>query len=94
MKHITTVQPLPDHKLKLRFDDGVEGEVDFSDKAHTGVYSAWQDYNYFRRAHIGEFGELRWDQQVDFSPDTLWLRVTGRQPEELASDLQRSRTHA
>ncbi|MEK7293764.1 MAG: adenylate/guanylate cyclase domain-containing protein, partial [Nitrospirota bacterium] len=50
---------------------GVEGEVDFSHKPRTGVYAPWQDYHYFRRAHIGQYGELRWDDQLDFGPDSL-----------------------
>ena len=46
------------YRIWLRFDDGVEGEVDFSGKPRTGVYSGWGDYENFRRAHVGDCGEL------------------------------------
>jgi hypothetical protein len=94
MKKITALNVLDHYRVWLRFDDGVEGEVDFSHKPRTGVYAPWQDYNCFRRAHIGQYGELRWDDQLDFGPDSLWLRVTDRPPEDLATDLQPARTHA
>src|SRR5438876_6926879 len=94
MKKIMALKRLNDYRIWLRFDDGVEGEVDFSQKPRTGVYALWQDYEFFRRARIGEYAELRWDDQLDFGPDSLWLRVTGRQPEELATDFQPARTHA
>ena len=83
MKKITAIKVVEHYRVWLRFNDGVEGEVDFSSKPKTGVYAAWRDYDYFRRAHVGECGELRWDDQVDFCPDALWLQVTGRKPEDL-----------
>jgi hypothetical protein len=84
MKQITALRVLDRYRIWLRFDDGVEGEVDFSQKARTGVFAPWQDYAFLRRAHLGEYGELRWDDQLDFCPDSLWLQVTGRKPEDLA----------
>ena len=34
-------------------------------------------------ARIGDGGELMWDRQLDFCPDSLWLLVTGQKPEAL-----------
>jgi hypothetical protein len=81
VKKITAVQILGNYRIHLRFDDGIEGEVDLSQKSRTGVYAAWADYEHFRQARIGDCGELVWDNQVDFSADSLWLQVTGREPE-------------
>ena len=83
MKKITAVKVLENYHIWLRFDDGVEGEVDFSSKPHPGVYAAWRDYECFRRAHIGDFGELCSDDQLDFCPDALWLQVTRRKLDDL-----------
>ena len=94
MKKITGLKVLENYRIRLRFDDGVEGEVDFTHKARTGVYAPWQDYEFFRRARIGEYGELRWDDQLDFGPDSLWLKITGRTPEDVAPDLSSAPTHA
>ena len=81
MKRLTEIHVLEGYRVWVRFDDGVEGEVDFSKKAHTGVFAPWKDYDYFRRARVGEYGDLLWDDQVDFSADWLWRQVTGRTPE-------------
>jgi hypothetical protein len=94
MKRITQLRVLEGFRVWLRFDDDVEGIVDFSTRARTGVYAAWEDYDFFRRARIGDAGELVWNEQLDFCPDTLWLRVTGRTPENLASNLVSATVHA
>ena len=83
MKKITAIKVLEDSRLWLRFDDGVEGEVDFSRKPRTGVYGWWNSYENFRKARIGDCGELLWNDQLDFCPDSLWLQVTGQKPEVL-----------
>ena len=79
LKKLKEVRILENYRVFLRFDDGVEGEMNFSSKPLTGVYEPWQDYNYFLRGHIGEYGDLVWDNQVDFSADSLWLQITVHQ---------------
>jgi Protein of unknown function (DUF2442) len=74
---------LDNYRVWLRFNDGVEGEADFSSKPRTGVYAGWASYDYFRQARIGDSGELVWDDQLDFCPDSLWLQVTGQKHEVL-----------
>jgi hypothetical protein len=83
MKKVTTVKVLENYRVRLRFNDGVEGEVDFSPKPRTGVYAFWNNYENFRNVRIGELGELLWSDQVDFCADSLWLQVTGQKPEVL-----------
>jgi hypothetical protein len=83
MKKITAVKVLDNYRVWLRFDDGVEGEVAFAEKARTGVFACWNNYENFRQARIGDAGELIWNDQIDFCPNALWLRVTGRKPEAL-----------
>ena len=94
MKRITQVEVLDGYRVRLAFDDGVEGIVDFSAKPRTGVYAPWQDYAYFRRARIGDAGELIWDDQLDFGANTLWLRITGHPPEALAPGFASPALHA
>jgi hypothetical protein len=80
MKKITELKVLDHYRVWLRFSDGVEGEVDFSQKARTGVFAFWSNYENFRRARIGDGGELIWNEQVDFCADSLWRQVTGQKP--------------
>ena len=83
MKKITALTVLGNYRVALRFNDGVAGEVDFSSKPRTGVFTFWNSYENFHKARIGEAGELVWNDQIDFCPDSLWLQVTGEKPEAL-----------
>ena len=52
MKKITTVTVLENYRVRLRFNDGVEGEVDFSAKPRSGVYASWNSYENFRKVRL------------------------------------------
>jgi hypothetical protein len=54
----------------------------------------WRDYHTFERVRIGSSGELVWDEQVDLCPDALYLKVTGKKPEELFPALRGEPSHA
>ena len=83
MKKITAIKVLNNYRVWLRFSDGAEGEIDFSSKPRTGVFAFWSDYENFRRARVGDGDELVWNDQIDFCADSLWLQVTGQEPEAL-----------
>ncbi len=94
MKKVTELKALPGYRLWLRFDDGVEGAVDLSDKVGVGVFSLWQDPAAFAAVRIGEVGDVVWSDQVDLCPDALYLKVTGLKPEELFPSLATQDVHA
>ncbi len=95
MKHITTVQPLPDHCLKLRFDDGVEGVVSLSAEVGKGMFAAWKDPKHFASVKIVHKGRsLEWPGEIDLCADALYLEITGKKVEELFPALQPEATHA
>ncbi|HZV35363.1 MAG TPA: DUF2442 domain-containing protein [Verrucomicrobiae bacterium] len=73
MRKITSLTVLQNYHIKIQFDDGVERDLDFSSKARTGVFALWNDYENFRKAHVGDAGELVWNDQIGFCADALWL---------------------
>jgi hypothetical protein len=85
---IVEVKPLESYHLWVRFSDGVEGVLDLSGLVGKGVFALWNDYEAFKRVHIGPSGELMWDDQVDLCPDALYLKLTGKRPEELFPKLR------
>ncbi len=91
---ITALKTLPDYRLWLRFDDGVEGIVDLSDKVGVGVFALWSDSAAFDSVRVGEMGDAVWDDQVDLCPDSLYLKVTGLKPAELYPGASFRVTHA
>ena len=83
------VQALPGYRLHLRYENGVEGDVDLSEFAGRGVFALWNDRGAFENVSIGPGGEIRWSDEVDLCPDALYMRVTGTSPEDLFPRLRR-----
>lgn len=83
------VKALPGYKVWLRYADGTEGEVDLSPLAGRGVFTLWQDDAAFRNVHIGPHGQIAWNEEVEICPDSLYLRLTGKTPEEVFPNLTR-----
>ncbi len=83
MRKIVHVEVLQAYCLELTFDDGTSGTVDLSGLAGKGVFACWNDRSAFTQVRIGSSGELVWGHQVDLCPDALYLKVTGKKPEEV-----------
>jgi uncharacterized protein DUF2442 len=84
----TAVKPLANFRIWLRYDDGLEGEVDLSDLAGRGVFMAWNDPAVFAAVRLGSHGAIEWGAEMDLCPDALYLRLTGKSPEDLFPTLK------
>ena len=91
---ISKVKTLPDYRLDLEFDDGVRGIVDVSENVGKGVFAVWCDPLVFEQVSIGSAGELIWADRIDLCPDALYLKVTGKKPEDLFPALRNQSIHA
>ena len=74
---------LPQYRLRLRYADGAEGEVDLSEFAGRGVFKLWDRSGAFEGVWIGEFGQVAWSDEVELCGDALYLRLTAKRPEEI-----------
>ena len=83
MKKAIEVKALNGYRICIRFADGVEGEVDLSHLAGRGVFAAWADRRVFETVHVDASGAIVWNEQLDLCPDSLYLRLTGKTPEDL-----------
>ena len=63
------VKPLANYLIWLRYDDGVEGEVDLSELAGRGVFAAWDEAAFFRSVRIASHGGVEWGSELDLCPD-------------------------
>ena len=88
MKRISEVTVLENYKLELVFSSGESGVVDLSDLVGKGIFALWLDYEKFREVQIGTTGELIWSDQLDLCPDSLYLRATGKRPEDVFPSLR------
>lgn len=88
MPKLTHVTPRSGYKLFLEYDDGVTGEVDLSHLAGRGVFAAWNDLAVFETVSIGEHGEVRWTDDLEVCADSLYLKISGKRPEDLFPSLK------
>lgn len=87
---LTEVKPQKNFCLHVKFSDGVEGKVDLSEFAGKGVFALWNDYSQFENVTIGSSGELVWNEDVDMDGLGIYLKLTGKQPEDILPKLQES----
>lgn len=80
--HVVDVAVVGPHQLRLVFDDGVSGVVDFSALGWRGVFSPLVDEAFFCRVAVdAELGTIVWPNGADIAPETLHLWVlTGQAP--------------
>ena len=85
---VVDVKCLGGHRLRLRFDDGVEGELDLSDKlGFEGVFAPLEDPEYFAKVRIeAGGGTICWPNQADIDPLVLHSWVTGEALPDFGED--------
>ncbi len=88
------VTALPGYKIHIHYADGVEGDVDLSQLVGHGVFSLWNDPNTFESVSIGPSGEIKWSDDVELCPDSLYMEISGKSPEEVFPNLVTEQVHA
>ena len=81
------VRALPNHKLWVRYADGIEGEIDLGRLAGKGVFALWDDYSAFEKVYIGSEGQIAWSDTIDICPDAVYMTITAKTPEQLFPNL-------
>jgi hypothetical protein len=61
------------YRIWLRFDDGLEGEVDLESVLHGEVFEPLRDPDYFAAFTID--WTLTWPNGADIAPESLYERV-------------------
>jgi hypothetical protein len=79
LKDIVEARPLGQHRLFLRFEDGVQGEVDIAAMIDfTGILAPLADPTYFAKVTPNpETGTITWPNGADLDPDVLHAAITG-----------------
>lgn len=72
MVHVVTARCIADFVLRLRFSDGVEGDVDLNGELDGTIFVPLRDPSYFRTVRVHtELGTVVWPNGADFAPDFL-----------------------
>lgn len=71
--HITAVEVIGDHALRLTFEDGTVGDVTFEDREWRGVFEPVRDAARFAQVFVDEqFGTIVWPDGLDMAPEPLY----------------------
>jgi len=74
--------------------DGVTGDVDLSHLAGRGVFKLWDQYENFKKVSIVDGRRLAWSDAIDLDADSLYLRLTGKAPEDIFPFLKEYTSYA
>jgi hypothetical protein len=81
LPRVVSVVVLPRYRVRIRFADGAEGEVDLAGLVGQGVFAAWADPAEFAKVRVDpETHTLAWPGDIDLCPDALYEDAIGRGP--------------
>jgi hypothetical protein len=77
MHRVVAVTALPGNRISVRFDDGISGEVDLSERLFGPVFQPLaEDPSLFARVFVDEFGAVCWPNGADLAPDAIYRELT------------------
>lgn len=83
MSELVHVEARENHRIYVEYDDGACGEVDLSHRVGQTVYRIWDEPGVFERVRITEDGAIGWSNELEICPDSVYLRLTGKELEEV-----------
>jgi hypothetical protein len=73
---VVGVEVVDDYVLRLRFADGLVGDVSFVGREWRGVFEPFKDPTVFAEAHVDpQFGTVVWPNGLDMAPETLYEKA-------------------
>ncbi len=76
---IVDARALTSYRLFVRFDDGVQGEVDLSGLVGRGVFAPWSDPDRFSQVAVDRDTQtVAWPGGIDLCPDRLYHDVNAQ----------------
>lgn len=74
---VASVNPLPNYRLKVVFQDGQSGLVELSGLilgSEAGVFSVLKDETIFHQVHV-DLGVVTWPGEIDLAPDAMYEAI-------------------
>src|SRR5688572_14487009 len=69
---IVACKPLPNYHIWIRFDDGLEGDVDLNHLVGKGIFEAWNSIVFFNQVRVDPVSDtVIWGEDIDLDPYVL-----------------------
>jgi hypothetical protein len=76
MPDVVEVRYVRDYTVWVKFEDGVQGDVDISQSFKGPVFEPLRDHEYFQQVCVNpDVGTIVWPNGADVAPETLYARV-------------------
>jgi hypothetical protein len=73
---IIACKPKTNYRVWIRFDDGLEGEVDLNYLVGQGIFKAWKSVDFFNQVRVDpKTDTLSWGDEIDLDPYVLREKV-------------------
>jgi hypothetical protein len=70
---VVGVEVSGEYRLRLTFDDGTVGEIDFAGREWRGVFEPLGDLEYFAQVTVdADGGTVTWPNGADMAPEPLY----------------------
>ena len=77
--HVLEAKYVHDYAIWIRFDNGVEGNVDLSAELWGEVFEPLKELSVFKKFHVdAEINTIVWDNGADIAPDFLLSLLQNR----------------
>lgn len=79
LRDVVEVRALEGYRVFLRFDDGVQGEIDLETLLFPfdGVFEPLKELARFREVFIDDGGTIAWSNGADLAPEVLYSMISG-----------------
>ena len=89
MDRVVEVVPLPNYRLRVRFDDGTEGIISLEEQLFGPMFEPLKEVSFFERVAIDKFGVICWPNGADLAPDALYDDLRSSYDEQSPSQSSR-----
>jgi hypothetical protein len=74
---VIDVELIGDHRLRVTFEEGIAGDVSFTDEQWRGVSQPLADPSFFAKVRVDpECGTVTWPNGFDMAPELLYERAS------------------